>query len=409
MFRILIIDDDYEKIRKISNSLQDVEGIDLNSICNVVDARSAKLKLKLTYYDLLVLDIAIPARINEEVRKNAGIELLMELLERDEYKIPADIICVTAFEKIFSEENDLLSQNLINFLFCDPTSDKWVDQIKAKVSRLVAAKHYRRFSSGDYESFLAIVCALETPELHAILNNGWQWEKINTDNDATTYYRSRINLADSTHSCYAAAAPRKGMPAAAVLATKMISSFTPKYLVMPGITSGYKDKTRVGDIIVINPVWDWGSGKLIKRDSEIIFEPESNQLDLDIEIRNKLKLMAQDNQTLSHIRRNWQAKPPEHELSMIIGPLASGSVVLADHDTHERILKQHRGLLGIDMEAYSVFAAAQEAFIPRPTVFAMKSVADFADGEKNDRYQNYAAYTSSQAVKFFVENYLISI
>ncbi len=44
------------------------------------------------------------------------------------------------------------------------------------------------------------------------------------------------------------------------------------------------------------------------------------------------------------------------------------------------------------METYSVFAAAQESVIPRPTVFAMKSVVDFADDEKDDRYRSTASW-----------------
>jgi nucleoside phosphorylase len=58
------------------------------------------------------------------------------------------------------------------------------------------------------------------------------------------------------------------------------------------------------------------------------------------------------------------------------------------------------------MEAYGVYLAAQECSLPRPTCFSLKSVVDFADGDKNDRYQKYAAYTSAQTLKHFIETYL---
>lgn len=58
------------------------------------------------------------------------------------------------------------------------------------------------------------------------------------------------------------------------------------------------------------------------------------------------------------------------------------------------------------MEAYGIYAAAQSASFPRPSAFAMKSVCDFADPDKDDDYQLYAAYTSAQAVRIFFETYI---
>ena len=58
---------------------------------------------------------------------------------------------------------------------------------------------------------------------------------------------------------------------------------------------------------------------------------------------------------------------------------------------------QHRKLTGIDMETYGVYSAADEAPLPQPSVFALKSVCDFADERKNDDFQAYAAYTSAEA------------
>jgi len=50
------------------------------------------------------------------------------------------------------------------------------------------------------------------------------------------------------------------------------------------------------------------------------------------------------------------------------------------------------------MEIYGVYYAARFSTEPRPKAIAIKSVCDFADEEKNDVYQAYAAYTS---VRYF--------
>lgn len=92
---------------------------------------------------------------------------------------------------------------------------------------------------------------------------------------------------------------------------------------------------------------------------------------------------------------------------MHVGPIASGAAVLADGLTAVNIRGQHRELLGIEMETYGVYVAAEEAPSPRPSYFSLKSVVDFADGKKNDKYQRYASYTSAKALKYFTENYLL--
>jgi hypothetical protein len=59
------------------------------------------------------------------------------------------------------------------------------------------------------------------------------------------------------------------------------------------------------------------------------------------------------------------------------------------------------------MKTYGVYMVAEEAPSPWPSCFSLKSVVDFADEKKNDKYQRYAFYTSAMALKYFTENYLL--
>ena len=97
---------------------------------------------------------------------------------------------------------------------------------------------------------------------------------------------------------------------------------------------------------------------------------------------------------------------PDTVLQLRIGPVASGASVLVDVSKVEEIKEQHRKLIGVDMELYGLFGAADEAPIPSPKAFALKSVCGFADEHKDDEMQTYGAYTSAQTVKIFVEQYL---
>jgi nucleoside phosphorylase len=58
------------------------------------------------------------------------------------------------------------------------------------------------------------------------------------------------------------------------------------------------------------------------------------------------------------------------------------------------------------MEAYALLAAAEEAPTPRPTAFVIESICGFADEEKDDTFQEYAAYTSSRVLAWLVEECL---
>lgn len=282
-----------------------------------------------------------------------------------------------------------------------------LDKLIKKVRQIIAAKRSGEEETIEHASLLSIVCALDSPELSSVRRLPWNWSQTHLTSDDTIYYQGRLDKG-GTQLIHAAAAARMGMPAAAILASKMIAQFRPEYLCIVGITAGLPGKTKQGDILVANPCWDGGSGKWLIKDGALSFVPAPHQLSLSPDLRNKLRQMSSNTALLSSIRADWPADKPDHELSMLVGPMASGAAVLADNESTERIRLQHKDLLGVEMETYGVFVAAEEATSPRPKAFSIKSVSDFASPEKDDRFQKYAAYTSSQALRFFVENYLLS-
>jgi nucleoside phosphorylase len=71
------------------------------------------------------------------------------------------------------------------------------------------------------------------------------------------------------------------------------------------------------------------------------------------------------------------------------------------------VREQHRKVIGIDMEAYAIFAAANDARKPQPSPIVLKSVADYADEGKRDDYHAFAAYTSSRALRLLIEEYVL--
>jgi nucleoside phosphorylase len=65
----------------------------------------------------------------------------------------------------------------------------------------------------------------------------------------------------------------------------------------------------------------------------------------------------------------------------------------------KKILRQADG---IDMEAYGMYYAAQQAIKPKPIPICMKAISDYANKDKSNEHQEYAAFISAQFAKFFI-------
>ena len=55
------------------------------------------------------------------------------------------------------------------------------------------------------------------------------------------------------------------------------------------------------------------------------------------------------------------------------------------------------------MEAYGVMLSGALSGVPSTISVVIKSVSDYGDLMKNDKYQKYAAYTSAKALQLLIE------
>jgi nucleoside phosphorylase len=357
------------------------------------------------HYDLLVLDIALPERADQPVARDGGITLLKNVIDHEIYNVPKHIVGLTAYDAILKMAGPLFGEDLWFVIQYDPASEAWIEQLQRKVRHILLAE---RSPTGtpEYVKHMCIVTALVEPELSAVRALPWGWKQFEVPNDPTIYYEGQFLREGRPNTIVAAAASRMGMTAAAVLSMKMIAHFRPKYLAMAGILAGVQGRCELGDIVVADPGWDYGSGKLISRDGAPSFTAAPYQISLNASLSSKLSLMAQDRALLDEIRRAWRGPAPRTNLQMHIGPVASGATVLAEPAVVEAVKQQHRKLIGIEMETYGIFSAAAECPLPQPKAFSIKSVCDFADNDKNDKFQAYAAFTSAVALQMFVERFL---
>lgn len=249
---------------------------------------------------------------------------------------------------------------------------------------------------------VVIITALHETEFEALLKLPVELKKINIENDSTDYR----NCVIGNVSVLMATDDKMGMTAAATLSTKLISKFSPKYLIMSGIAGGIKtDSNNYGDILVSRYSFNYESGKYkYKLDKkQTVFEPNPEQVEISSDLVPSINLLISDKTLLEKISLGFvetsEDKKPNTILQAYFGPIASGSAVVADSRKIEDIKAGQRKLIGIDMETFSVIYAAQKfSTIPSTKAISIKSISDFADQKKSDKYRKYAAYTSANFI-----------
>lgn len=406
MITVLIVEDDVAKLGELHNSVI-AAGVPESRIRHALTVFDAINTLKAQRFDVMLLDINLPRRLGEHVTRGAGVEVLKRIT-RDGLHRPNYIIGVTAFADAFEEFEDQFTQQLWSLVLYSANSDYWRSQIVSHLEYVTAAMNSHNFSDGvTYGIDVAIICALPTVEFEAVKRLDWGWQPLRLPHDETAYLSGVYSgTGGRSVSAVAAAAPRIGMPASAVLSTKMIMMFRPRYLIMAGICAGRKDKVQLGDIVVADPCWDWGSGKIEGQDNRPIFRPAPHQIEMDVDLAARLGELTRDPVMLARIRATTRSKKPATELKAHLGPLASGAAVVADADAFNTLIDQHRGLLAIEMEGYGVALACRGAGKPRPQPIIIKSVCDFADKDKADDFQEYAAETSALFLQAVIDSLL---
>ncbi|MFC5429485.1 hypothetical protein ACFPTO_11840 [Paraburkholderia denitrificans] len=410
--RILLVDDNAEKIGLIENSISLISR-DLAVQCvidTVQDIVSAKRRLHDCDYDIAIIDIQVPRRVGQVPDKTGGLVLLQELEESDLLRKPAYILGITAYINEIPESHAGLLDRYFSLVSFSRESTSWSQQLHKAFGDIVKSltQQRRGENSQSTEAALAIVCALGSPELRSVLDLPIDWSILDERADCIDVHEGAIESPSGRHRVVAAAALEPGMAASAALCARVIAEFRPRYLAMTGIAGGMKAATKLGDVIAADVVWDYTSGKIVQKRRRQEFLPEPRTIDLDATVKGQLRRLAETPGVLARIREEFKGPKPDHDLELIFGPMFTGSAVIANSKFAATLGDMHRKIKGVDMEAYSVACAtkycARSASAPIPII--LKSVSDFADADKNDDFQSYASYTSATVLYEWAKRFL---
>ncbi|MDV3503702.1 hypothetical protein [Marinobacter sp. M-5] len=401
--KILIVDDDIRRYAKLTDAFENA-GIERSSVKIVPCANDARDALSLENYDLLIVDLLLSLWPEHDPDLQHSIDLLFEITEGDSLKKPAHIIGITGDLEFSSDAIKSFESYTWQVVEYSESEDSWVNQILLCVEYLVSKQ--KESGKGDVSQSvvdIAIICALRSPEYDQVIALNWNWGPPKPIDEVTFIQEGHFFSNSKKIKVCASYTSRMGMVSTALKAASIINFMRPKVVAMCGICAGVRGKTDMGDVLFADPVWDFQSGKRVKDSDNASFSIAPHQLQANNSIRSHVEQLRDDRGAFTELASKYQRAPRIPNL--IIGPVASGSAVLADGEVVEDIKKQHRELIGVEMEVYGLFAAVDNSSTPKPKVFALKSVCDFADPDKSDNNQMFAAYTSAQTLGLLLERF----
>ena len=397
--KVLLVDDEPTKLSSLVDCLTE-NGLTSEEIDIARSSAEARQKLSETVYDLLITDLMLPSWTGGEPARDGGLGLLKDLVGDDRLRLPTSVIGLTQYGELHEDLADEFRALHWSLDLYDPSQQGWRDRLGARTRYLLRAAEESKSKSFGID--VAVVTALPH-ELQAVRELPWNWQRAESIDETSFCHEGSYSEGPLSFSAVAACAPRMGMVASALLASKIITTFRPRLLVMTGICAGVKKECAIGDVLLADPCWDYQSGK-IKRTSVLI---SPDQIDVSLEVQQPMLQLSEDMSALKTIYDAYRGtKKPDKPPRILIGPVACGSAVLADRDTIKEIKDtQHRALIGVEMEQYGVYSAAKDAGLPRPRVMGIKAVVDYATGAKNSDFQPYGSYVSAQVLHLFLRRY----
>lgn len=412
MLSIIIIDDSDDKVKKIKDFLRSFDCVRSDHV-DIADSLNTGIdKLSAKQYDLAIVDLYLPVEKGDEPQPENGMTLIDMISKDDELLKPLHVVGLTR-ESYNENHHSAFTKSMWFLLNYESNSDSWKEPLNNLLNYMVRSKKMLQ-ETHEYDYDVAIINALQAPEhywLKKVFSDNWS-EVMFPGDDCTTYYETCLeNNKGYTIRVVACFANQMASTASATLTTKVINNFRPRYLFMTGIAAAVNDENvGFGDILVATEVWDGASGK-IKDDKSNgpIFLPDPRQKALSAKFLNIIDRLKSNDDLLNKIYKEFAGinnKPKDH-LGIHTGPMSSVPAVISCQAVIDELKKQGRKLLGIEMESYGMFYAAENAISPRPEIVAsLKSVSDFATIAKDNDYQDYASYTSAALLKHIIENEL---
>ena len=370
-------------------------------VVSLKDAQEAVGKRK---YQMIIADLETPvSRRQGEVDKNSGIIFLQYIFqsEGENFFRPDEIVVLTKY----ADDKELINNIKkfpVSIIMYQERGEEWKIDLSNRI--------YDCNKKYENKVDIAIMTAVEV-EFKAFYNMEEEWEEKSIENESNIYYISCYeNKTRGKVKVLLTMLPDMGMVPAADATHRIINLFHPDCIIMSGICGGNKKDVSAGDIVVAEKAWDYGSGSMeenIDQNGErlINFIPAPEQISVDKMITKEFRQYALDDNLKINIRQKCKMSKFDRDIKIKIGGMATGAAVIKNEEFVQKYIKPtHRKYLGIDMETYGLYYAAEHFVNSKMKFVSIKSVSDGADAAKSDEFQEYCAKLSANLTNYFIEN-----
>lgn len=217
------------------------------------------------------------------------------------------------------------------------------------------------------------------------------------EQDVRIYYQADVatQLAGGTAGSYRVIVTSPlgmGRVEASTATADAIRRWQPRYVLLVGIAGGDPDEVELGDVLIAEQFVDYELAKLTDEGSKLRYQT--------FRVDPRLYGAAQN---LS----GWEAsvkeaRPEAGKPHMHLGIVISGDKLQAATDALKPYKADWPKLIGVEMEATGVAAAAWEA-VNKPGVLMVRGVSDLADAKKGSgRVKKWRAYACDVAAAYAV-------
>lgn len=372
---ILLIEDSKKKADKISKVVEKYKDIAQFNIQPCSNLACAKKYLYSKLFDLIIFDFYLPISEQGDHPEDCSLELIKDFSESKNYETTS--LAITEYDLQSMEHIDKFNYHGVTVVQYSEHSEKWEHSLERMVKRVVSKPKL---------DFL-IFCAL-TKERMAY--------KSTTADVGDLIKLKGLNCQEMTIGSLKGLCivpPRMGPVNTAISAAKAIDYFQPKLVAMSGICAGFPGQVGLLDVIIADTVWDYSVGKVT--DEGFKSEPYQQQIDSNLKV--DLQQMIEDGTVLTRLKTQIQPLAAHASFQLQIGPVVSGSAVIASHEKMVEISEQHRKLIGLEMEISALYEAAAQS-PSKPLFLAAKSVVDVGDASKDDSIHELACFISAQFI-----------
>lgn len=393
--RVLLVDDDPRKTRAITEFLC-ARGVEAGDIVAVEHAAAARMQLERQAFDVLLIDVLLPARANSQPSGEHSVELLRQIVEDGTSTAPRYLIGITGdIDGALSYVKDFESL-VTQVIHYNPGDGLWQETLAGLVQFFNRQREAR--DTNDFD--VCVLNALRSPELEAVLKL-WPMElgaeKILCQN--IVHRTGTMDVAGKTRRVVCAHLSQMGPVASTHAAATLLQEFRPRLLVMTGICGGFADQVSVGDLVIAEKSWDWQAGKWADGGA---LAPSGDPRDATAEL---VAIARTVTAVVTQAHDQFSGAKPEAPPKLVPGPMVTGSSVVASLDIQKVFRGQHRKMAGIDMECYGMYyAVANHAGAPVRTL-CIKAVSDLADRAKADDHQMYCSHVSAAAMLGVIDHY----